>query len=142
MKERTKRILVVFGAVWVAVWLLVLVTRTEASLAVRVGGATYLVAGLATFVLTASGRRQPRWLDWAMSVTWAVGVGGAALYVSLKEAEWGPHSGWVRALWSAWLLVVAILPLYWTYKRRRTTVKGEARPVVPGSPDGSSTHRT
>lgn len=109
------------GAVWVAVWLLVLLTRTHASLAVRVGGGAYLVAGLATAVLTAAGRREPRWLDWALSVVWAVGVGGAALYVTLAEAEWGPHSGWVRALWSAWLLVGAILPLYWTYKRRGTT---------------------
>jgi hypothetical protein len=59
----------VFGAAWVAVWLLVLVTRTEASLAERLGVGTYLVAGLATLVLTAAGRREPRWLDWAISVT-------------------------------------------------------------------------
>jgi hypothetical protein len=90
LKERTKRIFAVFGAAWVAVWVLVLLTRTEASLAVRVGGATYLVAGLATLVLTASRRRQPRWLDWAICVAWAVGMCGAALCVTLAEAEWGP----------------------------------------------------
>jgi hypothetical protein len=55
-------------------------------------------------------------------------VCGAALYVTLTEAEWGPDSDWVRALWSAWLLFLAILPLYWTYKRRRKKVKGGARP--------------
>jgi hypothetical protein len=96
IKERTTRAVAAFGAVWVAVWLLLLLTRTHASLAVRIGGGAYLVAGLATAVLTAAGRREPRWLDWALSVAWAVGVGGAALYVTLAEAEWGPHSGWVR----------------------------------------------
>jgi hypothetical protein len=123
LKERTKRIFAVFGAAWVAVWVLVLLTRTEASLAVRVGVQPHLVAGPATLVLTASRRRQPRWLDWAICVARAIGVCGAALCVTLAEAEWGPHSGWVRALWSAWLLVGAILPLYWTYKRRGTTLE-------------------
>jgi hypothetical protein len=124
VKERTTRALAVFGAVWVAVWLLVLLTRTEASLVLRVGVGAYLAAGLAMLVFAALGRHEPRWLDWAISASWALGVGGATLYVSFTQAEWGPNSGWARALWSAWLLVVAILPVYWTYKRRGATVKG------------------
>jgi hypothetical protein len=122
--------LAVFGAAWVAVWFLVLVTSTEASLAVRLGGGTYLVAGLATLVLTTAGRPEPRWLDWTLSVAWAVGVCGAALYVTLTETEWGPHSGWVRALWSAGLLVGAILPVYWTYKG----AERPSNPAVNGTP--------
>src|SRR6266545_1593796 len=70
---------------------------------------------LVTLVLTAAGRREPRWLDWAISVAWAVGVCGAALLA--HRGRVGTHSGWVEALWSAGLLVGAILPVYWTYKR-------------------------
>jgi hypothetical protein len=67
-------------------------------------------------------RTALRWYcDGQSEVTWAVGVGGAALYVTLTEAEWGPDSGWVRALWSAWLLFGAILAVYWTYKRHGRT---------------------
>jgi hypothetical protein len=133
--------LAVLGAVWVAVWLLVLLPRTEASLVVRVGVGAYLAAGLAMLVFAALGRHEPRWLDWAISASWALGVCGTALYVSLTKAEWGPNSGWARALWSAWLLFLAILPLYWTYKRRRKTVRGEPDRSA-GSPTGSSRHRT
>lgn len=90
MKEWRTRTLAAFGAVWVAVWLLVLLTRTEASLAVRVGGGAYLATGLVTLILTVAQKHEPRWLDWAISVSWALGVCGAALYVSLTKAEWDP----------------------------------------------------
>ncbi len=122
MKERTKRVFAVFGAAWVAVWLLVLLTRTEASLAVRVGGGTYLVAGLGdTCHCFGEERAAVAGLDPLRC------LGGRGLrcrtFRHSHRGRVGTPSGWVRALWSAGLLVGAILPVYWTYKRRVPTVK-------------------
>jgi|SRR6266545_4420009 hypothetical protein len=101
MKEWRTGTLAAFGAAWVAVWLHVLLTRTEASLVVRVGGGAYLAAGLAMLVFVASGRHEPRRLDWAISVSLALGVCGAALYVSPTKAGGDPTAAG-HGLFGAW----------------------------------------
>lgn len=45
------------------------------------------------------------------------------LSVSLRKTEWGPNSSLHGLFGARGLLVAAIVPVFWTYKGRRTTVK-------------------